>query len=437
MHIFRSAYQATLFALLIGFALPKVQAQMPSTIIGFSPTGELLVRDTYANGVCCLLQSASTQGPWSAARNRYTTADEARMPLDPVPERGTAFFKVATFDLDPTHGGIENLYLSYSTLSTIAGAGGVTTKGFNKWLPQYEGGPATAAQLSRPHMAMSDSAGNIYVADKDAHAIRRIDTDGIIYTAAGINTPGNGPDGPTTAKEVALSSPNGLWVTPQGIVFILDLDNGKIRRLTEEGVLSTFITVPGGIAVGRGLWVSDDERVAYIAAGTVVKKWTVTDGISDFASGFVSLGNLVIDPTGRLVVTDRGAHRVYRFTEDGDREVIAGNGLTTGGGDGELAVETGLDGVRAVWFLPTGAFLVGTHSGSQVWHVDTYGVINLFVQGSSSHDSHAGDGSHFFKPNVPCISEVRAVTLDHEGNVLITEHDAGYIRRIRFLPEYF
>src|SRR5688500_19864523 len=54
--------------------------------------------------------------------------------------------------------------------------------------------------------------------------------------------------------------------------------------------------------------------------------------------------------SGRLVVTDREGHRVYRFDAQGTRTVIAGNGTAFGGGDGQLATSTGLNEVRAVWF---------------------------------------------------------------------------------------
>src|SRR4030095_9385564 len=116
-------------------------------------------------------------------------------------------------------------------------------------------------------------------------------------------------DEATTATEVALNQPNGLWVRGDGTVYLLDLMNGKVRRVDTNGLASTLFTVPGGIFIGRGLWVSDDEAVAFFCAGDVVKKWTPADGVSDYASGFVELGNLVVDPSGDLVVTDRRGHR--------------------------------------------------------------------------------------------------------------------------------
>jgi sugar lactone lactonase YvrE len=366
-------------------------------------------------------------GPWNPAKNLFTTGNvaSATLPLGP----GNVFFRPMALDLSNGRAGFTNLVHSFDLLTTIAGTGG--PQDVSNWRPEFEGGPATSAVLSGPHFAMADRAGNIYIADKDAHGIRKLRTDGTIITAAGSNVRGNGGDEPAPATSVDLNEPNGLWVRGDGTVYILDLMNGKVRRLDTNGMLSTFFTVPGGIAFGRGLWVSDDESVAYVSSGTVVKKWTPTN-ITDFATGFSQLGNLVVDPGGNVVVTDRFGHRVWRLDENGGKTAIAGNGTASGGGDGQLALQTGLEEVRGVWFLPSGAYFVCTHRGSQVWYVDTDGFIHLFLNGHRS-DTHAGDGTWFYNPAQFRVSENRAVTMDYDGNLLITEHDAGYVRKVQFL----
>jgi streptogramin lyase len=278
---------------------------------------------------------------------------------------------------------------------------------------------------------MADWAGNLYIADKDAHSIRKVRPDGTIVTVAGINNLGNGPDAATPGTQVALNEPNGLFVLSNGTVHILDLQNGKIRRLATNGMLTTVVAQGSPIASGRGLWVSEDESLIYYAAGTAVKRWRASDGLSDYSTGYSQLGNIAMDPVGRLVVTDRTANRVYRIEPNGSKTVIAGKGGTTGGGDGALATATGLNQVRAVCYLPTGGCLVGTDAGGQVWYVDPAGTIRLFLHGDAT--AHAGDGPWFYAPDEPRVSKVRQITVDPEGNLLIAEHDAGYIRKVRFL----
>jgi hypothetical protein len=413
-------------ALLLSFSLICCAADFQ--IKTFNPSGALTVENSFTNGVVAIEMAASVSGPWKAGPIRFSTNAEAEFQLLLAGEN--LFFRPAAYDLTgPT--GFTNLITSFSTLSTIAGDGGSTSAGVNKWRPEYENGPATNAQLSCPHMAMADAMGNVFIADKDAHGIRKITQDGRLLTVVGTSAPGNGPDSPTPGNLVALNEPNGLWVAKTGVVYILDLQNGKIRRLATDGSVSTLFSVPGGIASGRGLWVSDDESVAYVSSGTIVKKWSPGGGVINFATGFSQLGNLVIDPAGNLVVTDRNANRVFRLAADGSRSVIAGNGAITGGGDGQQATATGLAQVRAVWFLPTGAFFVGTDSGAQVWYVDTEGIIHLFLNGSGSN-AHAGDGTWFYEPAEVRTGPIRAITTDREGNLLITEHDAGYVRKILF-----
>lgn len=324
-----------------------------------------------------------------------------------------------------------NLVNSYGTLTTVAGAGGTPDSPNNKWLPESEDGPATNVYLSRPHIAMADRTGNIYIADKEAHAIRKVTPDGNIHTVAGNNSAGYGSTNPVQATTVSLNNPNGLWVFEDGSFYILDRDNGLIRRVATNGIMT--LVVDNGVAIpeGRGLWVSSDESVLYYSAGTEVKRWDSTNGLVVHANGFSQLGNLAVSPAGQLVVTDRKYNQVYQINSDGTKTVIAGNGSTYSGGDGQLATETGLYQVRGIWFLPTGAYFLATDNGSQVWYVDTYGYIHLFLNGDFF--SHDGDGAWFYDPATPKVSKIRQITMNYDGDLIITENDAGYVRKVRFL----
>ena len=315
----------------------------------------------------------------------------------------------------------------YGTLVTIAGSG-TLDDGVNGWEPRFEGGPATAADLSNPHMAMADAAGNVYVADKEAHAIRKVTAKGTIHTVAGVNSPDDDGDEPGPAAERSLYSPNGVWVRADGTFYVLDTDNGKVRRVGTDGIMTTLFSHPGEITVGRGLWVRDDERLAYFVSSTNVNVWSPEQGSRVYAAGFSSPANLVVSPAGDLVVADRGLHQVFKVHPDGSKVAIAGNGLTSGGGDGELALETGLFGVRGVWFFPDGGYVLATHQGSQIWYVDRSARIHLFLDGADNE--HSGDGEHYQTPGKK-VSECRAVTVDTQGNVIITESDRGYVRVVK------
>lgn len=323
----------------------------------------------------------------------------------------------------------------YGRLLSVAGAGATDT-GTNEWLAGFEAGVATTAELSRPHMAQADAAGNIYIADKEAHAIRKVTPAGTITTYAGTGAAGAADDTAGPATERALANPNGLFVQPDGTVYILDLDHARVRKVDTSGTMTTLFTVVGNIAIGRGLWVTGapGAETVYFSSGNVVKRWTAGTGVATWATGFTSLGNIAMDADGRLLVTDRGGNRVYAVSEVSGGMVskvpIAGSGLSGSGVDGVLAVSTALEGVRAVWpATPAdgGGFFLGTHEGCQLWFVDSAGVAHLFVDGEK--DAHAGIGEGFDTPGKK-VSEMRSVALDTEGNILIVDDDRGFVTRI-------
>jgi len=334
-------------------------------------------------------------------------------------------------DTAPVDGDVTDelaaLVARYDLLSTVAGRGEERADGVNDWSPVYEGGPAVDAELSRPHIAVADAAGAVYIADKNAHAIRRVDPDGTITTVAGTGEEGEDGDTPGAAVTRRLSVPNGLQVTADGVLYVLDLGNSKVRRVGTDGVMTTLVADGEGMSTGRGLWVSPTEDLAYWSSGSRLRRWRAGVGVDTLASGFAALGNLAVADDGAIYLTDRGANRVYRVA-DGARDVVAGNGTDSGGGEGARAVDTGLAGVRGIALLDTGGMLLATHEGSQVWFVDTTGVIHLFLDGDP--DAHAGDGLFFRSPGKK-VAEVRAVTIAPNGDVLVTESDYGFVRRVR------
>jgi len=316
---------------------------------------------------------------------------------------------------------------SYGTLSTIAGKGGSGDGDLNEWDTASEGKPAINAVLSGPHFAMADSSGNVYIADKNAHAIRKVDVNGIITTVAGTNRAGDGADG--RAIEQPLNFPNGLWVNKKGEFYLLDLANNKIRKVDAAGNMTTLFKDSAGISLGRGLWVSGTEDTIWYASGTTVRMWTTTGGIVTYADGFSGLGNIIQDRNGFLVATDRVGHLVYRIDRQGNKTIIAGNGTTSGGGDGSPALEAGFDEVRGVWFLEDNSYFLATHEGSQVWYIDKQGIAHIFLNGKNGDDYHSGDGENYRTPGNK-VSEVRSVTVDYQGNIVIVENDRGYVRKI-------
>lgn len=403
------------------------------SISAFTRHGDLTWTNVFTNGICTIESAVSVPGPWQPQKNFYTTSSvgQASVPVS----SSNRFYRLLSVDISTNSpNGFSNLLHSYGNIHTIAGKGQFGGDVTNYWQPSFEGGFATNANLSRPHFAMADNAGNIFIADKDSHSILKMTPDGRIHTAVGTHAAGDGTNAFDYGTNVALNFPNGLWVRGDGTVYILDTGNGKVRRLDTNGLVTTLFTVTTGISSGRGLWVKDDESVVYFCSGTELKK-RVPGNVSTLNSNFKDLGNIVVDARGDIIATDRGDHKVYRVDATGGavggRTRIAGNGSTNAVVDGTLALTNGLFEVRGVWLLPNGGYLLATHAGSQILYVDPAGILHVFVDGQSG-GAHSGDGQWFHSPGFK-VSEIRSITMDSQGHLLITENDHGYIRRIDFL----
>jgi len=421
------------FLLIFSMMASSLWAASPFAVTAFRLDGTLAWTNALVPGVCTTEIAGSPDGPWSPLHNVFSTNAGGRVVLSVGPE--TSFYRLRSVDVPATSRGFTNLVYSYGILETIAGTGAGQTDGVSYWQTSYEGGPAQSAALSRPHFAMTDRAGNIYIADKNNHSVLRVSPDGNIHTHAGTHVGGFNGEGPAVATNLQLNLPNALWVRGDGTVYVLDTENGRVRRVGTNGIMATLFRATSdgsSLAGGRGLWVRDNETLAYFCAGTRIRRWTPSAGVTTLASGFIELGTLFVEPSGNMIACDRGTNLVYRVTPQGVRTVIAGNGSSTGGGDGFPALQTGLWGVRSAWPIPTGGYLLLTHDGCQLWYRNTAGIIRLVLNGGRGR-THYGDGFFFYTPEAK-ISEGRSVTMDYEGNILICESDYGYIRRIRFLP---
>jgi hypothetical protein len=237
----------------------------PLRILALTRAGEVSWSNAYPDGICTVETADQPWGPWRPRQNLFTTNTGGATRIDSSASH--QFVRLLALDISTNSSqGFSNLVMSYGHLHTIAGNGSGRADVINYWLPGFENGPATNAALSRPHFAMADGEGNIYIADKDSHAVLKVTTNGTIHTVAGTHAAGNGQDKPDYGANVALNSPTGLWVRRDGTVFILDTNNGKVRRLTPAGIVSTLLALGRGLNVntGRGLWVSDDETLAYL-----------------------------------------------------------------------------------------------------------------------------------------------------------------------------
>lgn len=394
----------------------------------------------YTAGVCTVESAVTPGGPWLSRMNLYTSNDTAGTKLALSPSN--TFTRLLAVDIStntPFH--YTNLLQSYGLIETIAGRGQFNGDHVSYWQPSFEGDYGTNANLSRPHIAFGDAAGNVFIVDQGSSSVLKLSADGRIRTYAGTHVAGDNGDGPDYATNLQLRFPNGGWLRSDGVFYVLDTENGKCRRIATNGLMTTlFATAPLGD--GRALWVRSDEALIYFGSGpgvnlnvTTLNKWTPQGGISVVRSDFQNIGNILGDErTGDLYISDRNANRVYRMDTNANLTPIAGNGTQTGGGEGFPALETGLILPRSIWFIPNGGFFVTEHDpGNRVWYIDPAGIIHRWMNGSSDNNYRVGDGQWFYaNPATPKLSRVRSANTDPLGNLIIVESNYGYVRRIGF-----
>src|SRR5712691_4919971 len=97
--------------------------------------------------------------------------------------------------------------ISSSGVADIVAGGGSPAFGDN--------GPARASRLNHPSGVAADTFGNLYVADRDNHRVRRVTPDGAITTVAGTGRAGNGGDG-GLAAQAQLNAPSGVSLDAAG-----------------------------------------------------------------------------------------------------------------------------------------------------------------------------------------------------------------------------
>jgi sugar lactone lactonase YvrE len=127
-------------------------------------------------------------------------------------------------------------------ISLLAGNGSNTASG--------DGGLAIAAGLDAKDVTF-DGHGNYYIADAYNNRIRKVDSWGIITTYAGNGIAAWSGDG-GQATSASLSNPNGVVMDEDGDLYIADYSNNRVRKVSSEGIITTVAGITTGGYRGDG-----------------------------------------------------------------------------------------------------------------------------------------------------------------------------------------
>ncbi len=159
--------------------------------------------------------------------------------------------KAASFNL-PASVAIDsmgNLFVAESgnnTIRKITPTGAVTTLAGTAGKKGAANGTGAAARFNHPMGVTTDSAGNIYVADSGNNTIRKITPAGLVTTLAGTAEKEGDSDG--TGASARFFQPNGVATDSAGNVYVADTCNHAIRKITPEGVVTTWMKNKGDLS---------------------------------------------------------------------------------------------------------------------------------------------------------------------------------------------
>jgi uncharacterized protein (TIGR03437 family) len=175
-------------------------------------------------------------------------------------------------------------------------------------------GPALSVHLAAPAGLVFDRAGNLFIADTDNHRVFKLGLDGQIRTVAGTGqVTSNGDGGAGTAAAVA--GPEGLAVDSAGNVYIADRFSHNVRRLAADGVIRT---VAAGLRIPYSL-ATDAQDTLYIGDvnGAAILKLAPGGSVGPVScavapdSGLFPYG-LAVDSAGSLTIA--GYSSIFRMT---------------------------------------------------------------------------------------------------------------------------
>jgi serine/threonine protein kinase, bacterial len=319
-------------------------------------------------------------------------------------------------------------------------------------------GLAIKASFRTPADLAFDPEGNLYIADRENHRVRKIDTNGTISTFAGIGEAGfSGDEGP--AVKARLNLPSGLVADKKGNLYISDRSNDRIRVVDKKGVIRTYagsgvagfqgdagpalkaqLDKPFGITLdeARNLYIADrnNNRVRKVSPEGIITTvagdggfFFMGDNGPAYRASIAAPTGVAVDSKGNLYIADRNNNRIRVVDKLGMIRTVVGTGQQDYNGDSEVARETNL-------YLPFGLtvdsndkLLVIDRSHYRIRRVDPKNGQVETVAGNGEK-LFAGDGG---PATGATLSFPHGMSVDKKDNLIFS--DKGHYRIRKITPE--
>jgi len=326
--------------------------------------------------------------------------------------------------------------------------GAVSTLAGNAGISGSADGTGSAALFNQPQGITVDPSGNVYVSDTNNGTIRKVTAAGVVTTLAGAVGQNSFSDG--TGASARFNYPAGLATDSAGNIYVADLDNSLVRKVSSGGSVSTLAGSAGlsGSVDGQGgaarfnhpaavaldgagnVYVIDtsNQTVREISPGGAVTSLAGSPGVGGRADGagtaasFFYPGGIAATGLGTVYIADTGNHSIRVMTSPGVVATLAGGAGQKGDADGT--------GSQALFAYPYGVASDGSghiyvsDSGNNAVRVVTSAGVVSTVAGSGAPGSADGAGA------AASFNNPAGVAADASGNVYVADSGNSTIRKI-------
>lgn len=316
-------------------------------------------------------------------------------------------------------------------VSTVAGEG----------LPGFKEGNVLTARFAFPEDVGILPDGSILVTDVVSHRIRRI-ADATVSSLAGNEMPGI-IDG--VGSLAAFIFPYSITVDKNGIAYSTDDNDPRVRKISSTGAVNVYVGnansgfIDGISDVARfgagnyltsdgagNLYISDghNNSIRKVSPEGIVSTFAGT-GLAGFSDGqrltslFSNPAGIAIDQAGNIFIADRGNFRIRKISSTGQVSTLAGSGVA-GTQDG---------GANSAQFSPDMRDLVIDKKGNlylseldKIRKISADGIVSTIAGSVAGFSDGQGNEAKFNYPNGMCI--------DQDGNIYVADTNNHSIRKL-------